>query len=436
MRNCVRSGYKQTKVGVIPEDWEVVRLEKIIEKLQAGVSVNSIDENLTEKDKGILKTSAVFNGKFIASECKKIAPKDIDRAILNPKKNNLIISRMNTLELVGAIAIVEKEYNNLYLPDRLWQTKFYNIKNQNSYWLNYLLNSSIFKTKIRNLATGTSGSMKNISKKAFLKLEIPFPPLKEQEKIAKILTTWDRAIEKLEELIIQKEQLKKGLMQKLLSGEVRFGVATLVAGDNATKVATPEWEEIRLGEVFAERKKRYKNLSTKEVKIYSELLSIGINTGVTKRSENDAKDNSSADKSNYKIVNKNDIVYNTMRMWQGASGVSFINGIVSPAYTVVYLKQDYSIEFFGLLFKKHRVVFDFYRYSQGLTSDTWNLKYPHFSEVKVKIPTTKKEQQKIAQVLTTADKEIELLKEELKAFKEQKRGLMQKLLTGEVRVRV
>jgi len=418
-------GYKQTKVGVIPEEWEVVRLENLIAELEAGISVNSTDDFCSSNaDKGILKTSAVSNGRFISSENKKIIQKDIDRAKLNPKKGNLIISRMNTPELVGAIAIVEKDFNNLYLPDRLWQTKFFDINSQDSYWLNYLLNTSKYKAKVRNLATGTSGSMKNISKKAFLKIEIPLPPLKEQQKIAQILTTWDDAISKQEALIEAKEQLKKGLMQKLLSGEVRF------TGFDE------EWEEVRLGDIFDERSRRFKDLKTEEVKQYSELLSVGINSGVTKRSENDAKDNSSSDKGNYKILDENDIVYNTMRMWQGASGVSTLKGIVSPAYTIVHLKDNYCIDFFGLLFKAHRVVFDFYRYSQGLTSDTWNLKYPHFSEVKVKIPTTKLEQQKIAQVFATADKEIALLKEELEILKEQKRGLMQKLLMGEVRVRV
>ncbi len=90
---------------------------------------------------------------------------------------------------------------------------------------------------IKNLATGTSGSMKNISKKYFLRINIPLPPLKEQKKIAQILSTWDRAIEKQEALIKAKERLKKGLMQKLLTGNVRF------------KGFSEEWEEVRLGDI-------------------------------------------------------------------------------------------------------------------------------------------------------------------------------------------
>ena len=81
-------------------------------------------------------------------------------------------------------------------------------------------------------------------------------------------------------------------------------------------------------------------------------------------------------------------------------------------------------------------IFDFYRYSQGLTSDTWNIKYPHFSEVKVKIPTNKEEQSKIVEVLKKSEEEINLLKNELEELKLQKKALMQKLLTGQVRVKI
>ncbi len=189
------------------------------------------------------------------------------------------------------------------------------------------------------------------------------------------------------------------------------------------------WEEIKLGEVFAERTSR---AGEEE----HELLAVTMANGVVKRDEVDIKDNSSDDKSNYKQVKINDIAYNTMRMWQGASGVSKYNGIVSPAYTIVYLKKDYDIDFFGYLFKTHRVIFDFYRYSQGLTSDTWNIKYPHFSKVKVKIPTNKEEQSKIVEVLKKSEEEINLLKNELEELKLQKKALMQKLLTEEVRVKL
>ncbi len=418
----VPNGYKQTKVGVIPEDWEVTTLKNILSKnIQNGYSPICPD-----KDTGhwILGLGALSREKKLNIYDRKPAPNNDDKVkqfIL--EENDFLISRANTPERVGFSGVFRSNEKIYSYPDLMMRFRVSEELVDIDYVENCLKSFRVLRY-LQSSAAGSSSSMVKINKKVVENIRFPLPPLKEQQKIAQILTTWEKAISKQEALIAEKEQLKKGLMQKLLSGEVRF------------EGFDGEWEEVRLGDIFAERSKRYKSLATEEIEIYSELLSVGVNTGVTKRSENDAKDNSSSDKSNYKILNKNDIAYNTMRMWQGASGVSSMNGIVSPAYTIVYLKKDYCIEFFGLLFKMHRVVFDFYRYSQGLTSDTWNLKYPHFSEVKVKIPTSKQEQQKIAQLLTIADKEIELLKEELEALKEQKRGLMQRLLTGEVRVKI
>lgn len=107
-----------------------------------------------------------------------------------------------------------------------------------------------------------------------------------------------------------------------------------------------------------------------------ELLSVTMNDGVMPRSEIEGKDNSSEDKSNYKIVCKGDMVYNSMRMWQGANGVSNYNGIVSPAYTVLMPIEEIDNQYFVALFKTSNLINEFRKNSQGLTSDTWNLKYP------------------------------------------------------------
>jgi type I restriction enzyme S subunit len=123
-------------------------------------------------------------------------------------------------------------------------------------------------------------------------------------------------------------------------------------------------------------------------------------------------------------------------MWQGRSAVSNLEGIVSPAYTVVVPKQSIDVVFMGMLFQLPKTIHDFWRYSQGLVGDTLNCKYPSFSLVKVSIPSDKKEQTAIAAILTQADEEIRLLREKERALQAQKKGLMQRLLTGKVRVKV
>lgn len=416
MSTTVPNGYKQTKVGVIPEDWEVVRLGDLFYEIKEKVGVQNVETYSISAGKGYISQKEKF-GKDISGSQNK------NYTVL--KENQFTYNKGNSKSYKYGCVYPNNTGKTIAVPNVFISFDFKDKSMDTTYYAK-LFENHFLDRELRRIISSSArmDGLLNINKKYFFEIPMVKPPLKEQQKIAQILITWDKAIAQQEALILAKEQLKKGLMQKLLSGDVRF------AGFDEA------WEEVRLGDIFEERSRRYKELKSEEIEIYRELLSVGINSGVTKRSENDAKDNSSSDKSNYKLLNENDISYNTMRMWQGASGISPMKGIVSPAYTIVYLKDDYCIEFFGLLFKMHRVIFDFYRYSQGLTSDTWNLKYPHFSEVKVKIPTTKAEQQKIAQVLTTADKEITLLKEELETLKEQKRGLMQRLLTGEVRMKV
>ena len=162
-------------------------------------------------------------------------------------------------------------------------------------------------------------------------------------------------------------------------------------------------------------------------------MAITGNQGIIPASEIERKDSSNADKSKYKRIVPGDIGYNTMRMWQGVSAVSTLEGIVSPAYTICTPKNKVNVNFIGYFFKFPTVINLFWRYSQGLVSDTLNLKYNNFSQIKVVIPSIE-EQRRIAQVLSAADNEIKHLEKKLKALEKQKRGLMQKLLTGEIRV--
>lgn len=166
-----------------------------------------------------------------------------------------------------------------------------------------------------------------------------------------------------------------------------------------------------------------------------DLLSITGDEGVIPRDEVGRKDTSSDDKSNYKVIMPGDIGYNTMRMWQGRSAVSRLKGIVSPAYTIVTPKKNQDVNFYGYLFQLPQIIHLFYRYSQGLVSDTWSLKFRHFSQIKIRIPRYE-EQKKIAELLNQLDEEIVLLTQKIDILQKHKQGLMQKLLTGEVRVKV
>ena len=154
-----------------------------------------------------------------------------------------------------------------------------------------------------------------------------------------------------------------------------------------------------------------------------ELLSVTMNDGVMPRSEIEGKDNSSEDKSNYKVVLTGDMVYNSMRMWQGANGIAPCDGIVSPAYTVLMPKIPISNGYFAALFKSTNLINEFRKNSQGMTSDTWNLKYPQIETIKVCIPTLS-EQERIADMLGTLEQRIAKQAQLVDSLKKYKRGVL------------
>ncbi|EUQ60779.1 restriction endonuclease subunit S [Staphylococcus aureus] len=249
----------------------------------------------------------------------------------------------------------------------------------------------------------------NVSVNDFFTILIKYPSLEEQQKIGKFFSKLDRQIELEEQKLELLQQQKKGYMQKIFSQELRF------KDENGEDY--PDWENSKIEKYLKERNER----SDK-----GQMLSVTINSGIIKFSELDRKDNSSKDKSNYKVVRKNDIAYNSMRMWQGASGKSNYNGIVSPAYTVLYPTQNTSSLFIGYKFKTHRMIHKFKINSQGLTSDTWNLKYKQLKNINIDIPVLE-EQEKIGDFFKKMDILISKQKMKIEILEKEKQSFLQKM---------
>jgi type I restriction enzyme S subunit len=272
----------------------------------------------------------------------------------------------------------------------------------------------------------------NITNKDFMNMPINFPPLQEQKKIAQILSTWDRAIEKQEKLIEAKEKLKKGLMQRLLMGEVRFkefGSGTLVLQNGGVKTPLPSgWKEVRLGEVLKEINEKSK------IENEYNILSSTIDNIEIRKGRANSKTNIG-----YKILKINQLVLSPQNLWLGNININtkFKTGLVSPSYKIFDIKNNKLLVYYAkYLFKTGKMLFQYKLCSEmGASIVRRNLNLNLFFLIKLKLPPLT-EQQKIAQVLSTADREIELLKKELEELKKQKKGLMQRLLSGEVRVKV
>jgi type I restriction enzyme, S subunit len=214
----------QTRLPGFSGKWSDGHLANVIGALEAGVSVNSVEDDGAAGHDGmyILKTSAVAGGRFVPQECKRIAPRDLGRARLNPKKQTLLVSRMNTPDLVGECGYVDRDYPNLFVPDRLWMTRFKQESDASGLWLSYVLSTPALRRRIGAAATGTSGSMKNLSKQAFLQIPMKFPPGAEQEAIASVLADMDAELTALEQRRDKTRLLKQGMMQELLTGRTRL----------------------------------------------------------------------------------------------------------------------------------------------------------------------------------------------------------------------
>lgn len=236
----------------------------------------------------------------------------------------------------------------------------------------------------------------------------------EQTLIGCIFSSIDKCIANAEREVRRLEKMKQASLQKMFprlgatAPEIRF------VGFKS------KWEVRAVGSCFAEGTERGG---------FDNLLSVGITRGVYP-TEDFIKTITVKDFSNYKTVHNNDIVYNSMRMWQGASGVSYFNGIVSPAYTVLTPRENVWSPFFAYLFKLPWVIKIFEANSQGLTKDTWNLKYPAISLIEFAVPSDMKEQIYIANYFVRLDDLITAKRQKVVKLRNIKQACLDKMFVN------
>ncbi|MEV5715470.1 restriction endonuclease subunit S [Amycolatopsis mediterranei] len=211
----------RTRLAGFTDEWGVRTIASLIDGLVAGTSVRSVDGRARP---AVLKTSAVRDGKFDAGEVKSILQQDVHRASCTPVADSLIISRMNTPAMVGDVGYVEHAQPGLYLPDRLWLARSRSGTGTSMRWLASLLSHGATAQAVRDLATGTSNSMKNIPKSRFLALRVSTPTSEEQHAIAEVLRNADDEISALEGRLESARAVKIGMMQELLTGRTRLPV--------------------------------------------------------------------------------------------------------------------------------------------------------------------------------------------------------------------
>ena len=406
-RGEVPEGYKRTKAGILPVDWESNYLSQLAEKSKTKNREKRYTKILTNSaNEGIISQTDYFD--------KQLANNNNIEGYYIVKNGDFVYNpRISVAAPCGPINCYHGEEIGVMSP--LYTVFSIDMKEIQRDYIEQFFSSTSWHRYMKSVANyGVRSDRMNLSDEDFFLLPIPMPKRKEQEKIAEILAGQDRVIALKEELLAEKQKQKKYLMQQLLTGKKRL------------PGFSGEWIKSLLGDLFRER------VETNCTEL--RLLAITGGQGVIPRDELELKDNSSEDKSKYKKICVGDIGYNTMRMWQGVSAFSNYEGIVSPAYTILMPNSEIDAKFFAYLFKLPSIIFLFYRYSQGLVDDTRNLKYENLKRIRVLFPQDKKEQSAIAGILLTADKEIELLQKDIEQEKLKKKSLMQLLLTGIVRV--
>jgi type I restriction enzyme S subunit len=395
-----RDGFKKVKqVGWIPEDWTTARIAELGEVV-TGTTPKTKKTHYYDGPYPFVSPGDMGEEMFVKGTEKTLTEAGFEAARPVPAGSVLFVCIGSS---IGKVAITTEpvatnQQINAVVPRDSIESKY----------LYYMLD---YHAERIHVLAGVQ-AVPSINKTTFQNESIPVAPARERVGIVDHLDTWDRAIEQTDALIDRKQTRLHGLRQRLVMGEDRF-----------SKFDEP-WSQVKLGDVFSERDETgYEHL---------DLLAVTMDEGVIPRDELDRRDTSSSDKSGYLRAVPGDLVYNSMRMWQGVSGIAPEEGIVSPAYTVCKPGDTLDPSFVRHLFQHDEIINLFRRYSQGLTSDTLKLRYDHFAQIEVEIPSLA-EQTEIAEVLNTAEAEIDQLKQKRDALKQQKKGLMQRLLTGKVR---
>lgn len=210
-------------LGKVPEHWEVKKIKHILKRIESGTSVNAADLPASESELGVLKTSCVYTGEFNPNENKTVVSKEHSKVSCPLKLDTLIVSRMNTPELVGAAGLVRSTPKNIYLPDRLWQVSF--IETVPAF-IHYLTMTSIYRSYIHTVCAGTSSSMQNLSQDDFKDFAFSLPARGEQKAIVNHLDTQtikiDTLIEKANQTINLLKERRTALISAAVTGKINI----------------------------------------------------------------------------------------------------------------------------------------------------------------------------------------------------------------------
>jgi type I restriction enzyme, S subunit len=211
-------------IGEIPEGWKVQKLKHIVKRIESGTSVNGIDNPVEAGKTGVLKTSCVSSGRFLPNENKEVVDEDIERVSCPVRQGSMIINRANTPSLIARSGYVDDFYPNLYLSDKLWQAIFDSSNKAFEKYTWYFISCEMVRRYISLFASGTSDSMKNISKEDFQNSPFLKPPAREAYEIVRYLEKSSATLDSLESAIslsiAKLREYRSSLITAAVSGHI------------------------------------------------------------------------------------------------------------------------------------------------------------------------------------------------------------------------
>ena len=413
MKTEIPEGYKNTPVGIIPEEWEVKRLEEIAEIKSGTTPLRSIEDFFLKGNIPWVKTTDLNNGLLYETE-EKVTQKALDETSLRilPKGTVLVamyggFNQIGRTALLTLDATINQALSALLLNKTIADNLFI------LYWLNHNVGSW-------KRYAASSRKDPNITSRDVALFQTPIPPLNEQQKIAKILSEWDVAIEKQTLLIEKLELRKRGLMQQLLTGKKRL------------KGFDGEWRKVCYSEIVKEINSKLKWNDEELYKLVSVRRRSG---GLFERESLYGKE---IQTKNLRPIITGDFLISKMQIVHGASGLvteEFNDMKISGSYVILNSKNKNILDmcYFNLWSQMPHFYHQAFISSYGVHIEKMTFSLDTFLSFGMTLPPIK-EQKAIIKVISVVDKEIHVAKEKLEQLNKQKKGLMQVLLTGKKRV--
>lgn len=415
------------KLDQIPTDWRLAKFGDLVLSSEYGLGGPSGQNGPFP----FLKMNNIDWGRLDLSSCDEITVSDTDLDNHALTAGDFLFNRTNSRDLVGKACTFNKK-GTFFCASYIVRFVLDKAKVCPEY-LNYWWQTAIARDRLQALATPGVGQT-NINPTSLQRdFFLAIAPRLEQDKIVRILARYDRAISLYEHLIAAKGDRRRALMQKLLVGKRRFPKFVRSRESRETRWGRYpiDWGYPRIGEIATPVSARNKSGSGLPV------LSCTKHQGLVDSLTYFGRQVFSEDLSTYKVVKRGQFVYATNHIEEGSIGYQdlYDEALISPMYTVFETNNRVNDHFLHLVLKTELYRHIFEANTSASVDRRGSLRWNEFRKIHVPLPSLD-EQDAIVSVFKSVDRELALLEQQLLSVREQKKGLMQQLLTGKRRVNV